>query len=66
MSQIEQIKKKIESKFNKPLFNGELNIFESHNDHKIFSIKLDGIIRSCIGSQVNISILSFDLKCSLL
>ena len=54
--QVDQIKKKIEEKL----------IFKSRNDHKLPSKKLNALACSGLGSQLNLSLLSFDLICSVL
>ena len=64
--QIDLIKEKIELNFNKPLFILKLNLFKSQNDHKLSGIKQDAIIWSFFGSQLDLSLLNFDLKCSFL
>ena len=63
--QVDQVKKKIEERFIKPLFI-YLIIFKSRNDHKISSKKLNKLAWNCLGSQLDLSFLSFDLICSVL
>ena len=63
--QVDQIKKKLEAQFNKQLFTKKLNFFKSENDHNLSSIKLDAFIWSCLGSQLDLSLLSLDSKFSL-
>ena len=41
-------------------------IFLKSNDHKLSSSKQDTIIWSSLGNKVDLSLVSFDLKCSVI
>ena len=64
---MEQIKKKIEEKLIKPLFIEKSIIFKKRNDHKLSIKNLNALAWSCLASElVGLSLLSFDLICSVL
>ena len=62
MLQVNQIKRKMAAKFNKPLFNLKSNIFESQNDHELSSIKLNTMNWSQLEIELDLSLVSVDLK----
>ena len=64
--QVDQVKKKMEPKFNKPLFVWKSNIFKSQNDHKFSSNKLETKLWSWLETELDLSLVSFDLKYSVI
>ena len=64
--QVDQTKRKIEAKFNKSLFIKKSNTFKSHNDHKFSSNQLDTTMWSHLGIQLDLSVMSFGLKFSVI
>ena len=55
--QVDQIKRKIEANFNKP---------KSRIDHKLSCNQLDTTMWSYLGIQLDLSLISFGLKCSVI
>ena len=64
--QVDQIKKKIEENFIKPIFILKSILFKSRNNHKFSNKKLNALNWSCLGSQSDLSLLIFDLIYSVL
>ena len=63
--QVGHVNNEIEEKFTKPLFISKSIIFNSRNDHQISSKALNALTWSCLGSELDLSLLSFDLICSV-
>ena len=47
-------------------FYFKIKYFESQNDHRLSSNQLDNIILSWLGGQQELSLVSYDLKCSVI
>ena len=60
--QADQIQRKIDAKLNKPLFISKLIIFKVTTSIIFRVTNLDRIIWNCIGNQLDLSTVSFDLS----
>ena len=64
--QVDESKRKMEANFNKQFFYLKIKYFKSQNYHELSSNQLDKLILSLLGSQSDLSLVSFDLKCSVI
>ena len=64
--QVDQIKRKMETKINKSLFTKKPKTFKNQKDHKFSSNQLDRTLRSLLGLQWDLSLVSSGLKCSVI
>ena len=63
--QADQIKRKIEANFYKSLFIWKSNTSKSQNSHNFSSNELETTTLSYSGIQLDLSLVSFGLKCSV-
>ena len=64
--QVDQFKSKIEANFNKSLFIEKSNTFKSQNNHKLSSNQLDTTMWSYLRIQLDLSLVSFGLRRSVI